>query len=500
MKSSAINPSLEELKKLASGYTLAPVYKTVKTDKTPMALLEAARASSHRLFMLERTHRDSSEASVYDRYSVICFAPAFTVSCLNKEITFTAGQSSFSFPAADPISFLEGLIDQNKAPRIAGLPPFTGGFAGYFSYEFIRLAEPSCRFSAPNKEGYKDFEFQFYDRVCVYDREEKSVLLVCNLNAADLTRSYGEAAAALEQMERTLFSSNAGQSAVQPLQLTGAFTPIYPKERYMTMVEKAKALIKEGEVAQIVLTNGQQAKAEGDLISTFGVLRDTDPTRYMCYYSSDDAQAVMASPEPLALLQNGSVMTERLAGSYARGKTPSDDEAQAKALRQDAKAINEHNMLVDDSRNEFGYLCKLGGVRVEGYLNVVRCAKVMHLGSTVVGELKAGVTALDVLRTITPSGAVSGAPKVRACEVINEIEQERRGIYGSSFGYIALNGDADFFAFIHSAFLKNGTLTVRAGGGIVIDSVPEEEYEECQFKAAAMLNAIKLSAQKEAAL
>ena len=240
---------------------------------------------------------------------------------------------------------------------------------------------------------------------------------------------------------------------------------------------------------------GKKAKAEGSLIDTFDFLRATDPTRYMCFFSTDDVEAAMASPEPIAKLRNGTVMTERLAGSYPRGKTQEEDIAQAEALRADSKAIDEHNMLVDDSRNEFGYISKIGTVDVKGYLNVVRCSRVMHLGSTITGTLKDGLNALDVINAITPSGAVSGAPKIRSCEVINEIEQERRGVYGSAVGYIGLDGDADFFVFIHSAFLKDGELTVRAGGGIVIDSVPEEEYQECLFKAEAMLNAIHLATE-----
>ena len=196
-------------------------------------------------------------------------------------------------------------------------------------------------------------------------------------------------------------------------------------------------------------------------------------------------------------LENGVVMTERLAGSYARGKTPKEDEMQAEALRVDPKAIDEHNMLVDDSRNEFGFVCRPGTVAVSHYLNIVRCARVMHLGSTITGTLKPEMGALDVINAIMPSGAVSGAPKVRACEIINEIEGERRGIYGSAVGYIGFDGDADFFAFIHSAFLKDGRLTVRAGGGIVIDSDPQEEYREAKVKAEAMLQTIKLAAKEE---
>ncbi|MDR1730585.1 MAG: anthranilate synthase component I family protein [Synergistaceae bacterium] len=297
-------------------------------------------------------------------------------------------------------------------------------------------------------------------------------------------------------MERLLQQTfEPGKNEWKPLRLLGGFSSIHQKDAYIEMVEKAKRRIRQGDVAQIVLTNGKKARAEGNLIDTFDILRKTDPTRYMCYFSSEDVEAAMASPEPIARLQGGTVMTERLAGSCARGATPEEDRAREEALRADPKAVDEHNMLVDDSRNEFGYISKIGTVAVSGYLNVVRCSRVMHLATTVTGTLKEGMTALDVIGAIVPSGAVSGAPKIRSCEVINEIERERRGIYGAAFGYTGLDGDADFFVFIRSAFLKDGELVVRAGGGIVIDSVPEEEYNECMLKAEAVLGAIRLATE-----
>ena len=489
-----MKPSLPELKELAKGCRLVPVYTTVETGgRSPVEVLRKLKDRSHKLFMLEHTDHDAAGNVVWDRYSYIGYAPSLTVSCLENKVTIATAQTSFSFETDSPIAFLRSIIAQNTAPKMPELPPFFGGFAGYFSYEYIHLSEPTCRFATENTKGFRDFDLMLFDRLFVFDREEDKIYLICNIATDQLERNYREAAHMLAEMEQIL-SAPCGNDA-EPLHLLGYFTPIYQKDFYMQMVEKAKYYIRKGDVAQIVLTNGKKAKAEGSLIDTFDFLRATDPTRYMCFFSTDDVEAAMASPEPIAKLRNGTVMTERLAGSYPRGKTQEEDIAQAEALRADSKAIDEHNMLVDDSRNEFGYISKIGTVDVKGYLNVVRCSRVMHLGSTITGTLKDGLNALDVINAITPSGAVSGAPKIRSCEVINEIEQERRGVYGSAVGYIGLDGDADFFVFIHSAFLKDGELTVRAGGGIVIDSVPEEEYQECLFKAEAMLNAIHLATE-----
>lgn len=494
-----MKPSLLELKEYAKGYQLVSVYKTIEIgDRLPVDVLRQLKNYNHKMFMLEHTSNDDIGHIVWDRYSYIGYAPPLEVYCIDQKITIATAQTSFSFKTDNPIDVLRNIIAQNTAPKIPGLPPFFGGFAGYFSYEYIHLSEPTCHFCTDNTEGFRDFDLMLFNKLYVFDWEEHILYLICNIATDQLERNYREAVHTLDDMERLLSHvSDPSKSGVQPLHLLSEFSCIYEQDAYIQMVEKAKSFIRKGDVAQIVLTNGKRAKAEGNLIDTFDILRKTDPTRYMCYFSSDDMEAAMASPEPIAKLHNGTVMTERLAGSCARGKTPEEDIAQAQALRSNAKAIDEHNMLVDDSRNEFGYISKIGTVDVKGYLNVVRCSQVMHLASTITGELKEGMNALDIISAITPSGAVSGAPKIRSCEVINEIEQERRGIYGAAFGYIGFDGDADFFVFIRSAFLKAGEITVRAGGGIVIDSVPEEEYKECLLKAEAVLNAIKLAAEEK---
>lgn len=485
--------SLSELETYAQGYPLIPVFRTVKTDAaSPVDLLRRLKKYSHKFFLLEHTGSNEAGEPVWDRYAYIGCAPSLEVSCVDGRVTLNAAQVAYSFETEDPIGCLREVIRQNRAPRLPGLPPFFGGFAGYFSYEYIHLSEPTCHFCSENTDHDRDFDLMLFDRLYVLDRQEGELYLICCVATDRLSENVRQAQAILDEMERVISGPEAGP---EPLRLRSGFSAIYSKQTYGQMVQQAKDYIQRGDVAQIVLTNGQRASVEGSLIDTYALLRRTDPTRYMCYFSTGEVEAAAASPEPIIKLKDGVVMTERLAGSYARGRTPEEDAAQSEELLHDAKAIDEHNMLVDDSRNEFGFVSKIGTVRVHNYLNVVRCSRVMHLGSTITGELKDGKDALDVINAIMPSGAVSGAPKIRSCEVINEIEQERRSIYGSAVGCIGFDGDADFFVFIHSAFIRGGQLTVRAGGGIVIDSVAEEEYQESLVKTEAMLNTIRLAAE-----
>ena len=494
-----MNYSLDELKGYASSDPLIPLYRKIPAaGQTSVELLRRLRMYSDKLFLLESSRNDSSGDTIWGRYAYAAYAPALEISCLGHTITLTAGQASFSCQVAEPIEYLRVVIEQTKAAKLPDLPPFAGGFAGYFSYEYIHLSQPSCHFKTKNVDQTPDFHLMMFDKLFVLDRKTEDIYLICVVAAQKIEQSVREGEAILDGMARIVTQSLKGDELPDgSLRLLEDFSPLYSKTVYMQMVERAKQYIQKGEVAQIVLTNGASASAEGSLIDTFALLRQTDPTRYMCYFSTGDVQAAIASPEPILKLENGVVMTERLAGSYARGKTPKEDEMQAEALRTDPKAVDEHNMLVDDSRNEFGFVCRPGTVAVSHYLSIVRCARVMHLGSTITGTLKPEMGALDVVNAIMPSGAVSGAPKIRACEIINEIEGERRGIYGSAVGYIGFEGNADFFAFIHSAFLKNGRLTVRAGGGIVIDSDPREEYQEAKVKAEAMLQTVKLAAKEE---
>ena len=480
--------SLEECRKMAPGYGMVPVVKRVPAGgHTVEDLAEMARSLSKQVYVMDHTV-DTGKEIRWERYAVIGFAPALEFSCTDGVMTVAQGGTRISYPCKDPSRVLAGVLAAHKAPYAAGMPPFTGGLAGYFAYEYIKYAEPEIQWEEANPEQFKDMDLFFFDRLFVLDRQQQEILLIVNIATDHLEENYRKALFTLGEMENML--EEAPRDGVPPFAITGSFQPMFQLQDYIRMVEQARKDIRKGETCQIVLSNAVTAPAQGSLLSAYRVLRKKDPTRYMCYFSSDDAECVIASPEATITLQQGQLYMNPLAGTAARGKTKEEDLKNERELLADQKSLDEHNMLVDDARNEFGAVCDFDSIGIRDYLKVVRCARVMHIGTTVTGRLRSDKTALDVIDMTVPAGVVSGSPKIHGCELINAIEKNRRGIYGSTLGQISLTGDADFCVFIHSAFLKNGKVTVRSGGGIVIDSVPEEEHQECLNKAMAMEGAL----------
>ena len=264
------------------------------------------------------------------------------------------------------------------------------------------------------------------------------------------------------------------------------------------MVEKAKEYIYQGDIFQVVLSNRLEAEYEGSLLNTYRIMRTTNPSPYMFYFSSDDMEVAGASPETLVKLENGVLHTFPLAGTRPRGKDRQEDLALEKDLLDDEKECAEHNMLVDLGRNDIGKISKYGTVEVEEYMQVLRYSHVMHIGSTVRGQIRDDKTALDAVEAVLPAGTLSGAPKYRAMEIINELENNKRGIYGGAVGYLDFTGNLDTCIGIRLAYKKNGKVFVRSGAGIVADSIPEKEFQECINKAKAVVEAIKKAQQMAA--
>ncbi|MDE6700409.1 MAG: anthranilate synthase component I family protein, partial [Acetatifactor sp.] len=251
--------------------------------------------------------------------------------------------------------------------------------------------------------------------------------------------------------------------------------------------------IREGDIFQVVLSNRLEAQMEGSLLDAYRALRTTNPSPYMFYFSGEDGEIAGASPETLVKLEEGRLYTFPLAGTRPRGATPEEDLALERELLADKKELAEHNMLVDLGRNDIGKISRIGTVQVEKYMSVERYSHVMHIGSTVSGQIREDRDALDAVDAILPAGTLSGAPKLRACEIINELENNKRGVYGGAIGYVSFAGNLDTCIAIRLAFSKNGKVFIRSGAGIVADSVPEKEYRECIQKAAAVRRAIELA-------
>ena len=286
---------------------------------------------------------------------------------------------------------------------------------------------------------------------------------------------------------------NGKKAEVEALELKSDFKPAFSRERYCNMVDKAKGYIREGDIFQVVLSNRIEADISGSLLDTYRVLRTTNPSPYMFYFSSNDIEIAGASPETLVKLTGNKLYTFPLAGTRPRGKTEKEDLELEEELLADEKELAEHNMLVDLGRNDIGRIAEIGSVSVDKYLSIERFSHVMHIGSTVTGSLRSDLDSLAAIDSILPAGTLSGAPKIRACEIINDLENNKRGIYGGAIGYVDLSGNLDTCISIRIAFARNNKVFIRSGAGIVADSVPDKEFEECLNKAAAVINALKIA-------
>ena len=335
-----------------------------------------------------------------------------------------------------------------------------------------------------------------FDKLICFDHYRQKILLIVNIRLDDPETEYNRAVMQLSQMRELVTKGEMKQEP--PGRLKSAFRPFFPKEKYCGMVERAKHHIREGDIFQIVLSNRLEVDYEGSLLNAYRVLRTRNPSPYMFYFSGTDVEVAGASPETLVKLEDGILHTFPLAGTRPRGKTPEEDQALEEDLLADPKELAEHNMLVDLGRNDLGKISEFGSVEVEKFHAIERYSHVMHIGSTVRGRIRPDKDALDAIDAILPAGTLSGAPKIRACQLINDLENNKRGIYGGAIGYLDFTGNLDTCIAIRIAYLKNGKVFVRSGAGIVADSVAEKEYQECLNKAAAVVTSLE-DAEKEAA-
>jgi anthranilate synthase component 1 len=328
-----------------------------------------------------------------------------------------------------------------------------------------------------------------FDKVIAFDNFHQKIVLIANISLTNYEKGYQKAIDELTKLADLLRN---GEQKQEPAgHLKGEVTPLFSKDAYCSMVEKAKQYIREGDIFQIVLSNRLSAPFEGSLLNCYRILRTLNPSPYMFYFSGTDVEVAGASPETLVKLENGILHTFPLAGTRPRGKTPEEDKALEEDLLADEKELAEHNMLVDLGRNDLGKISQFGSVSVEKYHCIERYSHVMHIGSTVRGVIREDKDALSAIEAILPAGTLSGAPKIRACQLIGELEGNKRGIYGGAIGYIDFTGNLDTCIAIRIAYKKNGKTFIRSGAGIVADSVPEKEYQECINKAAAVVSALK---------
>lgn len=484
-----IQPTLEECKKLAASgaYGVIPVSTEIYSDMTtPIEVLRILQKVSGHVYLLESAEADKR----WGRFSFLGYDPVMEITCYNGETTVKSPMSARTVKE-DVRQVIRGVIEENKSPKLEGLPSFTGGLVGYFSYDYIKYSEPTLKLDAQDEEGFQDVDLMLFHRVIAFDHYRQKIILITNVKTGELETDYNKAVLELESMKQLL--RNGEKAPLSPLTIKGEFTPLFQEKEYCDMVNRAKEYIREGDIFQVVLSNRLEAPMEGSLLDAYRALRTVNPSPYMFYFSGSGGEIAGASPETLVKLEGEKLYTFPLAGTKPRGATKEEDLALEKELLSDEKERAEHNMLVDLGRNDIGKISKIGTVQVEKYMSIERYSHVMHIGSTVSGCIREDKDALDAVDAILPAGTLSGAPKLRACEIINELENNKRGIYGGAIGYLSFTGDLDTCIAIRLAFSKNGKVFIRSGAGIVADSVPENEYRECLQKAAAVRNAVRIA-------
>lgn len=476
----SLYPTKEQAAQYAGEYKKIPVSMSMLSDlRTPVEVMRALKKVSRHCYMLESLE----DQTKWGRYTFLGYSPTLELKCVDGEVLANGEKYDGA-----PDECIRRVVSENKSPRIAGLPTFTGGLVGYFSYDYIKYFEPSLKLNAADSEHFCDFDLMLFDKVIAYDNLKQNIILIVNISADDLDCEYERARKELSEMARLV--SRGEKAQIEPLKLNSDFEPLFSKEQYCEMVCRAKQYIYEGDIFQVVLSNRLAAQCTGSLFDTYRLLRTSNPSPYMFYFSSDDIEIAGASPETLTKLTDKKLFTYPLAGTRPRGKTDEEDIKLEKELLEDPKELAEHNMLVDLGRNDIGRISKFGSVKVEKYMNIERYSHVMHIGSTVTGEILDSRDAVDAIGSILPAGTLSGAPKIRACEIIDELENNKRGIYGGAIGYIDFTGNMDTCIAIRIAYKKNGRVFVRSGAGIVADSVPENEHQECLNKARAVINAL----------
>lgn len=476
-------PDCEEILVLAKEYSVIPICREIYADIiTPITLLRKLSGISKRYYLLESVEGGEK----WGRYSFLGFDPLMRVSCKEKIVTIERNGEITRIPTENPLDVLREIQKEYTSPKLPDMPPFTGGFVGYFAYAIIDYKEPKLKI----KRGEdNDFDLMLFDKVIAYDHLKQKICIVVNMKTDNVLENYGRAMADLEVIAGLL--RNRQSLPKLKSEKNVKFSCNISKEEYCSLVKRIKEYILDGDIFQAVLSRQFSTPYEGSLMNAYRVLRTTNPSPYMVYIHIDGDEIMSTSPETLVRLQNGRLTTFPVAGSRPRGKTEEEDKQLEQELLADEKELSEHNMLVDLGRNDLGKISKYSSVEVTSYMMIHRYSKIMHICSQVESDILPACDGYSAIEAVLPAGTLSGAPKIRACEIIEELEKEPRGIYGGALGYLDFTGNMDTCIAIRMAVKKKSKVYVQAGGGIVADSIPEKEYEESANKALAVMNAIR---------
>lgn len=498
MSETLYRPTRAEFTELAGEYPVVPVWREVLADlQTPVGVYDRLRDAEGPTFLLESVEHGER----WGRYSFIGLRPFLTLTARSGTVWLEGAAPEPARQAAatgDPLGTLDALTEYLRAPQLAGLPPLFAGAVGYLGYDVVRFVE-DLPDGTVDELGMDDVRLVFPGQLIAFDHLRQRLLVVSNVRVGDDPVSqYDEAITASERLVDALGEPQRARPAAPPVGTTVTDAEVnMPRASYLEAVERAKEHIRAGDVYQVVASQRFSLDTDVDPFAVYRVLRVINPSPYLYFFDYGDTQIVGSSPEALVTLVDGQASIWPIAGSRPRGDTEAQDVELANSLLADEKERSEHVMLVDLARNDLGRVCALGSVTVADFMEVVRYSHVMHLWSRVVGSVTDGTSAVDVLRAAFPAGTLTGAPKVRAMELIDGLEPTRRGLYGGGIGYVDLAGNLDVCIAIRTVVFIAGRAHVQAGAGIVADSEPEAEYAETEHKAMALLSAIRAAERLE---
>ncbi len=498
----AIAPSLEEARGLSHSYNVIPlVHRFLDDTETPVSAFLKLRQTAG-CFLLE----SAEQGMRLGRYSFLGIKAWESIRLKGTTVTVRRGGADTHYDlgeqGGDPFAFVAAHLRRYRVPPLEDVPPFVGGAVGYFGYDCVRHVE-RLPDAPPDDMGLPDMAFLLTDVIVVFDHLRHTIMLLTNIfcdEEPDLDRAYSAAVARLTEVKARLrgplpapgWSLGRSQRAVH-----AEVRSNFERQRFEQGVERIREYIHAGDAFQVVLSQRFERPVGTSGFSIYRGLRAVNPSPYMYYMSFRDFEIVGSSPEPLVTVVGGKAETRPIAGTRPRGATPEEDAALAAEMLADEKERAEHLMLVDLGRNDLGRVCRPGTVRTNEFMEVERYSHVMHMVSSVTGELSEGVSAADALRAVFPAGTVSGAPKVRAMEIIDELEPTRRGPYAGAIGYLSYSGELDSCIYIRTILVRDGRAYVQAGAGIVADSDPASEFVETENKARALFRAIEVASSQE---
>lgn len=510
---SKVYPTCDQVRTIVAqgAYKRVPICEEVLSDRyTPVELMRTLRSASNHCFLLE----SAEQGQAWGRYSFLGCNPTVELTCAQGQLRMKEkrqGEQTVEkvFSVDHPDQVIRDVLAAHLSPNLPEMPPFSGGLVGYFSYEYFAYNEPSLRKDSVDADAPKstiptpsppatslpefcDVDLMLFDQVIVFDHYRQKLLIIAGVypdHPQGLAGAFADAQKHIDHL-KALIASNT-KAYFPPLKLYEPLKAQYSLATFSHMVTRAQNYIREGDIFQVVLSNPLSARCSGSIFDAYRLLRTTNPSPYLFYFSSTQSEIAGASPETLASLQGGVLRTFPLAGTRPRGKNEAEDADFEHDLLSNEKECAEHTMLVDLGRNDLGRVCQRGSVVVKDYMSIKRFSHVMHIASEVVGILRSDCDGLDAINSVLPAGTLSGAPKLRACQIIRELETRRRGIYGGAVGYLDFAGNMDMCISIRLAYKKGDQVCIQSGAGIVSDSDPHREYEECSHKAVAVLKAVQ---------